>query len=331
MRPGKISESVLKRSILKQIKTKREEIIVGAGVGTDCSFFTLKEKEGCLLSTTAIVIDRLEELRLKIKAAVNNVAAAGGEPIGILSSLILPDKILEAKLQAYTGEIERSCKEMNLQAAGGNTMISPAVNLPILNVSVFGKKEAYLHKKFNQYEGGEEIILTKWIGLAGTSLLAEREEEKLKGRLPAYLLDAAKAMKEQVLVLPESQIAKRCEVIGMHDVSRGGIFAALWELVEGKEAGLEVDLRKIPIRQETIEICELLEKNPYELYGAGALLIVTKRASFLLSELEKAGISASTIGHITKDCAKVLLNGEERRFLERPRAEALEENKEIRK
>ena len=104
MRPGKISESVLKRSILKQIKTKREEIIVGAGVGTDCSFFTLKEKEGCLLSTTAIVIDRLEELRLKIKAAVNNVAAAGGEPIGILSSLILPDKILEAKWNIWNGQ-----------------------------------------------------------------------------------------------------------------------------------------------------------------------------------------------------------------------------------
>ena len=39
MRPGKLSESVLKRSVLKQIKTKREEVIRGAAVGEDCAFF----------------------------------------------------------------------------------------------------------------------------------------------------------------------------------------------------------------------------------------------------------------------------------------------------
>ena len=29
--------------------------------------------------------------------------------------------------------------------------------------------------------------------------------------------------------------------------------------------GLEIDLKKIPIRQETIEICEFFDLNPYKL------------------------------------------------------------------
>lgn len=37
MRLGKISDSVLKRSVLKQIRTKRQEVLSGAGIGEDCA------------------------------------------------------------------------------------------------------------------------------------------------------------------------------------------------------------------------------------------------------------------------------------------------------
>ena len=37
MEIGKVPESVLKRSIFKQIHTKRPEVLVGAGVGEDCA------------------------------------------------------------------------------------------------------------------------------------------------------------------------------------------------------------------------------------------------------------------------------------------------------
>ena len=37
MEIGKVPESVLKRSIFKQIHTKRPEVLVGAGVGEDLS------------------------------------------------------------------------------------------------------------------------------------------------------------------------------------------------------------------------------------------------------------------------------------------------------
>ena len=34
---GKVPESVLKRSVLKQIHTKRPEVVLGAWVGEDCA------------------------------------------------------------------------------------------------------------------------------------------------------------------------------------------------------------------------------------------------------------------------------------------------------
>ncbi len=58
----------------------------------------------------------------------------------------------------------------------------------------------------------------------------------------------------------------------MKDISRSGVFAALWELSEKLQCGFYADLKKIPIRQECIEICEYFDLNPYHLYGQGAIL-----------------------------------------------------------
>lgn len=319
MRPGKFSESVLKRSVLKQIKTKREEVITGAGVGSDCSFFVFGEEEGCLLSASSVIAKAAEDLYYGIIAAVNNVAAAGGEPVGVLVSSFYPDKILESVVQQYSAEAERACRVLGIQIAGGNTLITAAVTFPVFSISVVGQKRISEEKDFRTYEGGEEILLTKWIGLAGTAILAKKQEEVLARRLPHHLIQTAKEFQEEISVLKEGRIGAGLKVKGMHDVSRGGILAALWELVEETGLGLEADLKKIPIRQETVEICELLEVNPYELYGAGSLLIVTKDGSAILEELERVQIPAVRIGRITKDKARVLWNGEEKRFLDRPR------------
>lgn len=324
MRPGKFSESVLKRSVLKQIKTKREEVNRGAEVGEDCAFFSFDKKEGSLLTTAPIIVDEFESIGFQLTAIVNNVAAAGGDPVGVVVSAILPDKILESVVQRLSGEMERACHGLNLQIAGGNTVISKAVNKPILNVTVIGRKDTALHQNFHEYKDGQDILLTKYVGLGGTAVLSEKEQSKLKERLPLYIVENGIQLRNEISVLPESRIAMEVGTSGMHDVSRGGIFSALWELAEKGNIGIEVDLRKIPVRQETIEICEVLGVNPYELYGAGALLIVSDKGNQILHELEKQQIPAAIIGKITRENSKVILNGEEVRYLDRPKNDAIE-------
>ena len=43
MKIGKLPESVLKRSVFKQIHTRRPEVVLGAGVGEDCAAIKLAE------------------------------------------------------------------------------------------------------------------------------------------------------------------------------------------------------------------------------------------------------------------------------------------------
>ena len=109
----------------------------------------------------------------------------------------------------------------------------------------------------------------------------------------------------------------------MHDVTEGGIFGALWEMAAASGVGLEIDLKAIPIRQETVEICEVFDINPYMLISSGSMLIGTSRGTRLVSELEKAGVPAVVVGHATVGNDRVIINGDEKRFLEPPKVDEL--------
>ena len=109
----------------------------------------------------------------------------------------------------------------------------------------------------------------------------------------------------------------------MHDVTEGGIFGALWEMAESAGVGLEIELKKIPIKQETVEICEFFGINPYQLISSGAMLMAAEDGNRLVMNLKKAGIAATVIRKATDSNDRVIWNGEERRFLEPPKSDAL--------
>lgn len=109
----------------------------------------------------------------------------------------------------------------------------------------------------------------------------------------------------------------------MHDVTEGGIFGALWEMAEASGVGLEVDLKKIPIRQETIEVCEVFDLNPYMLISSGSMLIGTSHGNRLVEELARAGIHSAVIGFATEGRDRIVRNGNEKRFLEPPKRDEL--------
>ena len=75
--------------------------------------------------------------------------------------------------------------------------------------------------------------------------------------------------------------------------------------------------------QETVEVSEVFDINPYMLDGTGSLLIVTNNGERLVDVLEEKGINASVIGIITSDKNRVLINGDETRFLEPQRGDEI--------
>lgn len=323
MKVGKVPETVLKRSVLKQIRTDRPEVLVGASVGEDCAAVALQEDEMFVLSTDPITGTEKDIGHLAIQITLNDLASAGAEPIGVMLTFLLPEKLSEAKLRTMMEQAEAAAHAANVQIMGGHTEVTRAVNQPVISVVGVGKvKKGHLIPTAGA-RPGMDVIITKWVGLEGTSIIAKEREAELLTRYPHMLVEAAKNFDAYLSVLPEARIAVECGVSAMHDVTEGGIFGALWELAESAGVGLEIDLKELPIRQETVEICEFFDINPYELISSGSMLMAASDGTGLVRALTAAGIPAVCVGKVTEGNDRVLVSGEERRFLEPPKADML--------
>ena len=192
-----------------------------------------------------------------------------------------------------------------------------------MTVSGVGRREAARAGSLRGIKANQDIVVSKWIGLEGTSRLAVKYREKLCTRYPARMIDEAAAYDKYLSVIPEAATAVKSGVCGMHDVSRGGIFGALWELAQRAGVGLEIDLKKIPVKQETIEICEFFELNPYELLSGGCLIMVTESGQILEDALKREGIPAAVIGRTTDGNGRLIYNEDEKRYLDRPKMDQM--------
>lgn len=323
MKVGKVPEAVLKRSVLKQIRTNRPEVLLGASVGEDCAAVALQEDEMFVLSTDPITGTAKDIGNLAIQITLNDLASAGAEPIGVMLTFLLPEKLSEAKLRGMMEQAEAAAHAANVQIMGGHTEVTRVVNQPVISVVGVGKAKKGRLISTAGARPGMDVIVTKWVGLEGTSIIAKEKEEELLKRYPQALVDTAKGFDAYLSVLPEAAVAVESGVSAMHDVTEGGIFGALWEMAESAGVGLEIDLKKIPIRQETVEVCEFFDINPYELISSGSMLMAAADGNGLVRALEAANIPAVCVGKVTEGNDRVLLSGEERRFLEPPKTDEL--------
>ena len=289
MRQGKISENVLKRSVLKKIKTHRDEVVSGAGIGKDCAILAFGEEQ-TVLSVTPVTAPVTELSSYAIPMALNNIAVAGAHPVGVMLSILLPEETEETELRQIMEQAEEVCHAWNVEIMGGHTEVTSAAAKPVMTVTGVGKKEAARAGFPQGIKANQDIVVSKWIGLEGTARLAKEHKEELCSKYPVRMIEEAAGYDKYLSVIPEAATAVKSGVCMMHDVSEGGIFGALWELAERAGVGLNIDLKKIPLRQETVEVCELCNVNPYELLSGGSLLMITDNGPGLTERLREAGI-----------------------------------------
>lgn len=323
MKIGKVSESVLKRSVLKQVHMRRPEILVGASVGEDCAAVKLEKDEVFVLSCDPITGTTQDIGALSVHVTMNDIASAGAEPIGVMLSVLLPESVEEEDLRAMMQQVEAICEELNIQTIGGHTEITRAVNQPIITVTGIGKvKEGHMITTGGA-KVGQDLVVSKWIGLEGTSIIAKEKEQELLQRFAHPFIEQAQRFDRYLSVVPEAAVAVKSGATAMHDITEGGIFGALWEMAEASGVGLDIDLKQIPIKQETVEICNHYDINPYELISSGAMLIAVNNGHDLVRALEKEGIHAAVVGKAVAGNDRIITNGEEKRFLEPPKSDEL--------
>ncbi|MBQ7839499.1 MAG: hydrogenase maturation factor [Lachnospiraceae bacterium] len=340
MKTGNVTGAVYDRSIHKKLKISQNNHVTGAVKGEDCAFFSCPDAAKKIITARSLTAYSCEKCgAYAVYSAANQAAAAGASKIlGILLEILLPPDALEQQLRKIVEDAQQAAIELGTVLADVKASVTAAVNCSTVTATAVGMITCTADGRDNavgrvndaaggnacaagrvqraQKPAGSQIVMTKWAGLEGSTILANACESRLAERYPSYLIDEAKNFMRYLFVTQEAAAAVKSGVGAMCAVSEGGVFHALWTLAERAGVGLEIDLKKIPIRQETVEICNWLDVNPYELAGNGSLLCIAKDGEALVDELQKEGVFAAVIGRVTDNNDRVILNGEERRFLE---------------
>ena len=180
-------------------------------------------------------------------------------------------------------------------------------------------KKSFAVEVLGKARPGMSLVMTGEVALSGTEELLRSNEKKLRETLPDTLLDRAGSFLQFISVENDIEVAVRSMVASFCEVGDGGIYRALWDMAAAAGAGVDVYLGRIPIRQETVEVCEVCGVNPYEMRSSGCLLMTARDGEALVQALESKGISACVIGRLTDGQDRMIRNEEEIRYLDRPR------------
>ena len=363
MKSGKVSDTALRRSILKEVNKVNQGTFSpmvggGAGIVPNChvsgGLARAGSKPGDESETAvfgamqSVSGEGLLTAYLAAVRAANSLAAKGAIPQSASIAITVPESMDERDLRKMH---ERHCEYLrkhNIKIVGGHTAVSAVVTEPVVSVQMMGAMDV------PGYESGEsrnaedfasisanaqrskqettnpetytglDIVMTKTCGLGGTALLAGHFTDELAGRYPRRFIERAAEFLAETEENAEGFLAVADGAAYVHAAAEGGVFGALWELAEFAECGLEIDLPAIPILQETVEICEYFDVNPYQLRTEGVFLILTEHGNRLCEALEEKGIPAAVIGKTVPGLDRAVRNGEEVRYLEPNRVEEYE-------
>ena len=323
MKIGKVSQTVLKRSILKPLQFHREEAILTPSAEEMCYGIETREEEQCIASSAVLYGDEKDLGVFALAQVVNDLATRGAKTVGASIHIMLPPYAYESRLKAMVEHVERAGSAHAVQILCARSEVCPAISKAVVYVNGMGvvKKGELLQGSMGKPD--QDIVLLKWIGMEGTFRAMREKEEALSERFVPTFLNRIKSLEPQLFSEKEILLAKDFGVSAMQQITGGGILATLWEMAESSGLGLSVDLKKMAIRQETVEVCEFCHLNPYQLTSAGSVLIFTDRGEELVNHLTEAGVTATVLGRTTKEKARVILGGEEKRFLEKPAPDEL--------
>ena len=164
---------------------------------------------------------------------------------------------------------------------------------------------------------GNELVVAGAIALYGTAQIAREKHEILREHFSEGFLREAENLRTLYGTADEINV-KEAGATAFYAMGEGGFLSALWKMAEASQVGLEMDFSKVPIRQETIEICEIFDINPYKLNSEGAVLIGIPAGEALVQELRRMGMMAAVIGQTNAGNDRMLYYNGNGRYLERP-------------
>ncbi len=304
--PGKVPNRLLKE-ILANLSIEDTSIILGPGVGEDAAVVELplagsSEVPSLVFKSDPITFVGEHLGRYAVTINANDIATTGAKPRWLLVDGLFPPGTTAENIRDVVCDFAAAAKELGVTVCGGHSEITDAVSRSVLSGFLVGTVARNELMRKQDMRQGDVILMTKTVGCEGTGILAREFADTLyKNGMMKEEIKEASGFTEHISILPEAKIAAASGMVNvMHDVTEGGIAAAVWELSAAGGHTLTIDMDLIPVSKITARICRAVGIDPLGLIGSGSLLIISKPegAEGLLNDLHETGIQVGRIGTV---------------------------------
>ncbi len=306
LQEGKLPSVMLNK--LLENTSAAPEIIVGAEAGEDAA--VVKGSGTIIITADPITFTEENIGTYTVAVNCNDIVAMGGKPVYLTTTILLPPGTTQERLKTVFDEIKIACEKSDLLWVGGHTEVTSAVTRIVVSAQAVG----FIQKDPTTTCGahpGDLLVMTKWVGLEGTTLIARdryEESRKILG-IKAFKNVLGWIDDPGISILKEGQILDSFSLSSAHDPTEGGVATGIHEIALRSNVGARIFWDKLPIKRETTMICRHFKLDPLGILSSGVFLFTAQppQARNACNTLAENGIPAVIIGEITDNPEEIIL------------------------
>jgi hydrogenase expression/formation protein HypE len=234
---------------------------------------------------------------LAVNGTVNDLVVGGARPLALSMAFILEEGFPLDDLERVVASARRAAERVGVPIVTGDTKVVPrgGADRIYVNTSGVGVIPAGVRLSSERVRAGDAILVSGPIGDHGVAILSRRAGLELDGEIAS---DTAPLHE-----LTQAALAAFNDVHAMRDPTRGGVAATLVEIATRRGVGIEIDERRVPVRQVVRGACELFGLDPLLVANEGKLVVFVPEvgAAAVLAALRAhpLGCGAARIGTVT--------------------------------
>ncbi len=305
------------RRLLRQLPTEADHVLVGPG--DDAAVVAIDDEWALVVGIEShnhpSYVDPYNGAATGVGGIVRDVLSMGAFPIALLDPLRFGP--LDAERVPYLVDgvvrgISDYGNRIGVPTVGGELEFDPSyARNPLVNVMCVGVVRRDEIVRGRAEEPGDVLVLigarTGRDGIGGAAFASEELDESSEEEdRPAVQI--GDPFTERLLILALRELVRRGLVKGCKDLGAAGLTCAAAEMAADGGVGVEVDVSRVPLREEGMEPWEIMLSESQE-----RMLIVTSPEDVdeVLEVCERYGLEAAVVGRVTDDGYLTVRDGEE--------------------
>ena len=299
---GKLRLDLLEQ-ILPEPSSLSPSVVVGPKIGEDATVVDLGSTY-LVIKTDPITFATDEIGWYVVCVNSNDLATMGATPKWLQVTILLPEnRTTEDLVRDIMNQITTACQHFNISLCGGHTEVTHGLDRPIVVGNMLGEVSKDKLITSSSAQEGDDLILTKGLGIEATSIIARERELDLLKNFSSDRISQAKTYLTNpgISVLKDASIAINTGgVHAMHDPTEGGVSTAIHELAYAANVGAIIWEEKLLISDITEDLCQEFGINPLGAISSGALLIAAdhNKSNQIISALAEQKIPSTIIGQL---------------------------------